>query len=280
MFSVFQLVRKSNLHHLPLAARQRGFFPVWGGQEPYYGYLMEDAGEIVGCLGTLHTRREIRGQLEEFCELYGWYVQPEYRNQSLNLLMPVIGQRRHKTLVLFTASQPVYELCKKLGFKDLETAITLFFPLPTQARSVEIVTEPWRVPEYLQGVDLRIFHDHKDVACIHLVLLPRDEPGGAPIYALIKTMRRRWFENFGRVLYVNDPGRFAALLGSVCWRLCARFHWFFMAGSAHDFEGTRPTTCTQRMARPIPTQFLSNRVQAEDILPIYSQPLLMGYPLH
>src|SRR5437588_11760589 len=128
---------------------------------------MEDAGEIVGCLGTLHTRREIRGQLEEFCEIYGWYVKSGYRNQSLHLLMPVIGQRRDKTLVLFTASRPVYELCKKFGFQDLETALTLFFPLPTAARPVEIVTEPWRVADYLEGADLRIFHDHKDVSCIH-----------------------------------------------------------------------------------------------------------------
>lgn len=280
LFSVFQLVRHSNLNDLPLAARQRGFFPVWGGQEPYSGYLLEDAGKVVGFLGTLHTRREVRGKLEDFCELHGWYVRKDYRNQSLHLLMPVIGQRRNKTIINFTPSQRVYDISRKFGFQDLETALLLLFPVPTGARRVEIVTDPWRVPDYLDGEDLRIFQDHKDVFCHHIVLLPRDEPRGAPVYLVMKTMRRRWFEHFGRVLHVSDRERLAALLGSVGWRLCARFHWVFMTANDRDFENIRLTVPSTRLPRDVPSQFLSSRLQASDITQLYSQPLLMGYPLH
>lgn len=280
VFSVYQLIRNSNLHQLPIAARQRGFAPLWGGQEPYYGFVLEDDGKIVGFLGTLHTRREIRGKLEDFCEIHAWYVKRDYRNQSLNLLMPVMALRRTKTIINFTPTPRVYEIGRKFGFQDLETKILLFFPLPTRLQRVEIVTDPWRVADYLSGEDLRIFHDHKDVPCFHVVLLPKDDPGGSPIYAVMKTMDRRWFEHFGRVLYVNDPARFAGLLGAVCWRLCARFRWYFMAADARVFEGLQPTVPSREITRGAPSQFLSTRLAASDITPLYSQPLLMGYPLH
>jgi hypothetical protein len=281
VFPVFQLIRHSNLNRLPIAARLRGFFPpAWGGQETYYGYILEDEGEIVGFLGTLHTRREIRGKLEDICEIHSWFVKKEYRNQSLNLLMPVLAMKRTRTIINFTPTPKVYDLGKKLGFQDLETKLTLFFPIPMGIRSVEIVTDPWRVPEFLHGEDLRIFNDHKDVPCFHVVLVPKDEPGALPIYAIIKTLHRQWYEHFGRILYVNDPARFAALLGSVCWRLCAKFGWYFMAANAQDFAGIRPTGFAKTIARGVPSQFISTRLQASDLSQLYSQPLLMGYPLH
>lgn len=278
LFAVFQLIRTSPLNKRPLADRQRGFFPVWGGQEPYYGYVLEDDGKIVGFLGTLHTRREIRGKVEDICEIHSWFVKREYRNQSLNLFMPVIAMSRKKTIINFTPTKKVYEIGRKFGFKDLETALCLFFPVPTRMRAVRMVTDPWLVPQLLTGEDLRIFNDHKDIRCIHLVLL--DSPDGDPLYAVMKPMRRHWYENFGRVLYVNDPLRFATLLGAVCWRLCARYRWYFMAADARDFAGARPTVPTKRIAREVPSQFVSKSLEAADIRPLYSQPLLMGYPLH
>jgi GNAT superfamily N-acetyltransferase len=282
LLAVFKLVNKSPLNKLPLASRQRGFSPVWGGQEAYFGYLLEDEekGEVVGFLGTLHTRREVRGKLEDFCEIYSWYVRPAYRNQSINLLIPVVAQKRTRTIINFTPNPKVHELGRQFGFQDLETALLLFFPVPTRLRSVEIVTDPWRVAEHLTGKDLQIFNDHKDIRCLHVVLLERGNPGAAPVYVLIKPMHRRWFERFGRVLHTSDPARLAELLGAVCWRLCARYRWTFMGADARNFEGIEPSAVTKRIPREVPSQFLSTRLQASDIVPLYSQPLLMGYPLH
>jgi hypothetical protein len=72
MFHLFELVRTSNLNKLPLAARQRGFDHVWGGEEPYYGYVLEDEdGKIVGFLGTLRTRRALieRQAIRRMCTI-------------------------------------------------------------------------------------------------------------------------------------------------------------------------------------------------------------------
>jgi acetyltransferase (GNAT) family protein len=279
MFRVFELVRHSNLNKLPLAARQRGFYPVWGGEEPYFGYLLEDEeGQVVGFLGTLHTRRELHGKVEDICEIHSWYVKPEYRNQSLNLLMPVLGMKRKKTIINFTPTPSVHELGKKFGFQDLETSLLLLFPVPTRLKSVEMVTDPWLVPEYLDGEDLRVFHAHKDVKVIHVVLL--EKPGARPIYVMLKTMDRAWYEHFGRVHYASDPARFAALLGAVCWRLCAKYRWYFLGADARIFEGCRPTVPMKRLPRGVPSQFISSTLTAADIPQLYSQPLLMGYPLH
>jgi hypothetical protein len=278
LFAVYKLLNPA-LNRVPFFGRQRGFWPVWGCEEPY-GYLVEDAGEVVGFLGTLNTRREVRGKLESFCEIHSWYVKDEYRNQSMNLLLPVIAQKRTKTIINFTPTPPVYEMGAKLGFKDLETAFVAFYPWPMQAGKAKIVTEPWLIPGFLQGEDLRIFNDHKDITCHHIVLLPEDDAGGVPLYAVIKTLHRRWFEPFGRLIYVNDRPRFSDLLGRVCWRLCAKFKWLAIVANADHFKDLKPRVISQVDRRDVSSQFISSRLEPSDINQLYSQPLLMGYPLH
>jgi hypothetical protein len=278
VFAVHKLLNPA-LNRVPLTGRQRGFWPVWGCEEPY-GYLVEDEGEVVGFLGTLFTRREVRGKLLSFCEIHSWLVREEYRNQSMNLLLPVIAQKRTKTIINFTPTPSVYEMGAKLGFKDLETSFVAFYPWPIQVSPVKIITDACQIPEFLQGEDLRIFHDHKDIYCNHIVLLPQDDPGALPLYAIIKTMHRGRFEPFGRLIYVNNRPRLAGLLRRVCWRLCAKFRWLAIVANADEFKDLKPRVYSQVSKREVSSQFLSSSLEPSDINQLYSQPLLMGYPLH
>jgi hypothetical protein len=153
-------------------------------------------------------------------------------------------------------------------------------PLPLGTRRIKITTSPWLVSDFLNGNDLQIFNDHKDIHCIHMAIVPENEPGERPIYAVMKTMRRRWFERYGRLFYINDPGRFAKLADSICWRLCAKYRWHFIAANERDFETTPPTAYTKLLPRTVPSQFLSANLRASDITPLYSVPLLEGYQVH
>ena len=278
VFAVYRLLNPA-LNRVPLPGRQRGFAPVWGCEEPY-GYLIEDNGNIVGFLGTLFTRREVRGKMEGFCEIHSWLVQDEYRNQSMNLLLPVIAQKRTRTIINFTPTPPVYDLGAKLGFKDLETSFTAFYQWPIQTSPVEIISDTSQVPEFLKGDDLRIFHDHKDIFCHHIVLLPKEDPGAPPLYAIIKTMHRRRYEPFGRLIYVNDRPRFAGLLRRICWRLCSRFRWLAVVANSDDFRDLKTSVYSETSRRDVSSQFISSSLAPSDINQLYSQPLLMGYPLH
>jgi hypothetical protein len=282
MFKVYKLLRKSTLNNraLPLASRQRAFNPPWSSTEDYYGYLIEDSKAIVGFLGTMFTQRDIGGRSEEFCEIHSWYVQQEYRNQSLELLIRVLGEQRTKTIVNLTPTKTVYDLSRTLGFKDLESSIQLFYPVPVCCRNVCISTEPWFIADMISGASLKVFLDHINVPCIHLVLSTNEEGFSPPLYLMMKSMRRGRLQRFGRLLYVSDPARFAHLAGRICWRLCLKYGWLFIAGNSADFDGLEASTFTARVPREIPSQFLSKRVTGQDIGQLYSQPLLLGYKLH
>jgi hypothetical protein len=281
MFPVYKLLSRSTLNNrgLPLAARRRLFTNVWGGDQPYYGYLLEDDGKVAGFLGTLFSARTIDGKSEKFCEIHSWYVEDAYRNSSLNLFMPILSLRRSHTIINYTPTESVYEIGRKFGFGDLEENLVLLYPVPTSLAGVRMISRKWQVPDYLGSEDLAIFHDHEDVACHHLVFL--DPTGDArPLYAVMKTMRRSWYEPFGRLLYTNDYERFAWLSGALCWRLCLMFRWQCIVSDARRFENLTPTARTRRIKRDIPSQFHSKTLAAQDIFPLYSQPLLQGYPLH
>ena len=284
MFGVYKLLRGSTLNArgLPLDARRRMFQPLWGGDEGYYGYLMEDGGaagqgrEVIGFLGTLFTTREIGGRREDFCEIHSWYVRDSHRDESLNLLLPVIGMRK-RTVVNHTPTQTVYDISARFGFKDLETGVVAFYPIPATLRRPDIAAGGWRVPDRLDAASLKAYADHRDVRCLHVVI---DDPMGPPVYALFKTVRRRWFEPFGRLIHTSDPAAFARLAGGVVWRLCLKNRWQAVIANQLVFEGLEVPGVVRKVPREVPSQFRSKTLEAKDLDQLCSQPLLQGYRLH
>ncbi|WP_157450223.1 hypothetical protein [Bradyrhizobium sp. ARR65] len=280
MYAVYRLLCRSTLNNrwLPLAARRRLFSPVWGGDQSYFGYLMENGGEVVGFLGTLFTLRTIRGRQEPFCEIHSWYVDDIHRNNSLDLLMPVLGLRRTHTLVNYTPTEAVHQIGKKFGFEDLETELRVFYPVPTATTNLRVLRRKWEIGGYLDPENLAIFQDHCDVFCHHLVIL--DRSGSVPLYLLMKSMRRKWYEPFGRLLYASDFKHFARIAGALAWRLCIRFGWQCIVSDERWFSGTGPSGFTRVVRREVPSQFYSTKIGRDELCPVYSQPLLQGYRLH
>jgi hypothetical protein len=280
MYSVYRLLCRSTLNNrsLPLAARRRLFTPVWGGDQSYFGYLMEDAGDIVGFLGTLFTSRTIRGRQEPFCEIHSWYVHDTHRNNSLDLFMPILGLRRAYTIINYTPTETVHRIGKKFGFEDIETELRVFYPVPVALTALRILGRKWDIGDYLDPESLAIFQDHCDVFCHHLVVLDPSEP--APLYLLMKSMRRKWYEPFGRLLYASDFDHFARIAGALSWRLCVKFGWQCIVSDARWFIDNRPSGVTRVIKREVPSQFFSTKVSRDEFYPLYSQPLLQGYRLH
>jgi hypothetical protein len=281
LFGVYRLLRDSTLNsrNLPLDARRRMFEHVWGGREPTYGYVMEDEGKIVGFLGTLYTERVVNGRPHKFCEIHSWYVEESYRNQSLSLLLPALSMK-NITILNYTPTQTVYDISCKFGFQDLEKNLLLIYPVPTGFSKIDILSDKSVVADHLDGENARIFNDHRDVECHHLCVMRRDRPQDRPLYLIVKSMRRRWFEPFGRVLYVSDRAAFTDLLGTLRWKLCLRFGWQCLVANEMDVDVDRLPAMTKRMPREVPSQIKSKTLKPEDIHPLYTLPLLLGYRLH
>ena len=280
-YRVYQLLSGSTLNNrsLSLAARRRLHNSRWSGDQAHHGYLLEDDGKVVGFLGTLFTTRTIGNVDSRFCEIHSWYVEDAYRNNGISLFLPVLALRNTHTILNYTPTKGVYEIGKKFGFSDLETEILLLYPIPMSVRRLHITDRKWQVAEHLAGTDLGIFEDHIDVPCHHLVVLDPSR-SAPPLYLLMKSMRRRWYEPFGRLLYASDFSRFAEVADALCWRLSLRFGWQCIAVDAARFDAHKPTGLSRKIKREIPSQYFSKLIDRKSLYPLYSQPLLQGYPLH
>jgi acetoacetyl-CoA synthetase len=55
-------------------------------EKPDLGAVIAAGTEIVGYLGAMYSNRVVAGRQERFCNVFGWYVKPEYRHYSVSLL--------------------------------------------------------------------------------------------------------------------------------------------------------------------------------------------------
>ena len=47
----------------------RAFLQDWGVEKPNNGFLLRDEGRIVGGIGAIYAERQLRGNLERFCNI-------------------------------------------------------------------------------------------------------------------------------------------------------------------------------------------------------------------
>jgi acetoacetyl-CoA synthetase len=113
---------------------RRLFQKHWRSPEDHCGYLLEENGQPVGFLGTIFSLRPVGGRMEHFCNLTAWYVRPEHRSSSLQLILPMLSLKK-TTFTNLTASSRVIEVLQKLKFKSLEDRIWFIPPIGYQQAS-------------------------------------------------------------------------------------------------------------------------------------------------
>ena len=146
------------------------FMYDWDNDENYYGYVLVDKCKIAGFLGAIFSKRVINGKTERFCNLTAWMVKESYRNKSISLFFPILKLENY-TITNLTASDDVYIISKKLGFRDLDSKITLLFLSPYLGKSCfSITTDKSVIAKQLRDNDLKIFYDHLPYKCGHLLV--------------------------------------------------------------------------------------------------------------
>lgn len=154
--------------------RKKIFRDHWNVGMNNWGHVMLVDSEIVGYLGYIMSTRSINGKEEKICNLTSWFVKEAYRNQSLQLMFPMLGFKKY-TITNLTPNKDSFEVLKKFGFKPLETSDKLITPVGFHFFSTryKIIKNHKKILEILSPKDLKLFNDHKDFDSIHTLIIDK-----------------------------------------------------------------------------------------------------------
>src|SRR5262245_37584176 len=158
----------SELDNTQSRERWREIFDYqWESDEGYVGYALVDDRKVVGFNGAIFSRRIIDGREARFCNLTSWIVKDQYRTESLRLVFPFLNLKGY-TITNLTMNERAWEITRRLGFKNLDTNVRIFFPVPglsltRKEEATVIVYDRRRFAEILDQVKLKIFIGYSNI---------------------------------------------------------------------------------------------------------------------
>jgi hypothetical protein len=106
-----------------------GLASQWAAAPPNYGFVLRDAGAIVGGIGAYYADRVVQGRAERFCNITSWCVLDAYRQQSMRLAMALIAQPGYH-FTDFSPTKVVGNTLKFFKFKELDARVAVILNLP------------------------------------------------------------------------------------------------------------------------------------------------------
>jgi hypothetical protein len=227
------------------------------------GFMLVDAGEIVGAQLAWRSSRTVEGREERFCNLGSWCVLPEHRGHSLRLLRAAMADKDcHYTDL--TPRQEVVAINERLGFRHLDTTAVLMPNLPWPGRG-DVSDDPAVLERTLTGEALQRWRDHAGAEPARHVVLRR---GGSWCYVMLRIERRRGLR-IASVLHVSDPELFAALTRPLARHLLVR-HRAVATIVEPRIAGARPRPALT-LRRTQPKMFRSSRLEPAHADDLYSE---------
>ena len=239
----------------------------WTVSAPNHGYLLRDAGRVVGAYLAYYSVRTIDGRDEPFCNLGAWCVLESHRPQGLRLLRALLAQKGYHFTDL-SPSGNVIPLNRRLKFQELDTTTALVpnLPWPTVPGSCRISADNDVLAATLTGRDLEIYRDHRTAAAArHLVLMA----GGQHCYVMYRKDSRKGIRLFANLLHVGNPTMFQRYSRHVSRYLLAHER---AAATLAEIRvvGTRPPI-SLTLKRSRPKMFKSPTLGPDKIDYLYSE---------
>lgn len=195
---------KDNLNPRVSLERWRfGLTQDWGTAGPNHGFLVRDAGRIVGGIGAIYVDRVFDGRNERFCNITSWCVLDSHRQQSMRLAMAVTGQPGYH-FTDFSPTAVVASMLRFLKFQVLDERQAVLLNLPWMRsfgpRAVRVVDDPAAIEQLLRGEALQRYRDHQRFPWLHHLVLGHGDHWCHIVY------KRRRFKNLPAawLLYVAD----------------------------------------------------------------------------
>jgi hypothetical protein len=239
----------------------------WKVAAPNHGFLLREAGAVVGAYLAFYSERPVDGRPERFCNLGAWCVLPSHRFQSLRLLKALLAQDGYHFTDL-SPSGNVVPLNVRMGFAFLDTATALVpnLPWPTLSSRTRVSSDPRVLERDLAGPELKLYRDHADAAAARHLLISR---GARTCYVVFRRDRRKGLPLFASILHVGDPEVFIR-----SWRDVSR-HLLLRHGVLCTLAELRVVGRVPRWAVPLssgrPKMFRSRRLEAAQIDNLYSE---------
>jgi len=179
---------------------QRGLRTTWAADAPNHGFLVRDAGAVVGGIGAFYADRLIDGKTERFCNITSWCVLDSHRPQSMRLAMAVIAQPGYH-FTDFSPTQVVGATLRFLKFQPLDERQVLLPNLPWLPLGARVLTDPAQITAALQGDALQRYQDHAGYPWLNHLLLGQP---GAWCHVIFKPRTIKRLPCAG-VIHVSDP---------------------------------------------------------------------------
>ena len=243
------------------------------GVAPNHGYLLEEAGSVVGAYVAYYTQRVIGDVEHAVCNLGAWCVLDTHRFHSVRLLKALLAQPGFDYLDL-SPSGNVVGLNKRLGFKSLDTSTALIpnIPWPSWPGRTSISSDPSVIEATLTDEDLAIYRDHAHAAAAKHLVVRR---GQEHCYVIFRRDRRKNLPWFASLLYVSNPDLFKRSVRPFARTMLLR-HRVLATLAELKLVGERPNLSVQlRTSRP--KMFKSENLTAEMIDYLYSELVVLPW---
>jgi len=221
--NVYPLLLDFNNPNLRKDDWKRLFIPPWYVEENYCGYALFDNEKVVGFLGYIFSKRIIKGNEYKFCNLSSWILKEEYRGQGLSLFYPVLDLKDY-TITDFSPNDSVFKMFnKRYKFKVLETGLVMSFPVPGiemfQGKDkCNVFIDDQIVREDLDENDLRLYTDHIQLNCIHV--LAKTAEGNCYLVAKRKRLRKL---PYIEILYIGNLTVFIKFSEIIKVKICMKY---------------------------------------------------------
>ena len=249
----------------------------FSNNEGYCGYILRDNREIVGFLGYIFSKRIINNREEKFCNITSWVVKKEYRNNSLSLLYPILKLKDYTITNISSGRKELYQISKKLGFKDLDSYLIILYPLfkisSLLKKNSKVITIKNNIGTFLakDQFSYKLFKDHINYKCCHLLVETKE--GKICYIVFTKVKRKKIF--FAYIHYISDIDIFIKNVDKLKISIIKNYKIFFimiekrfLKGKNISFSFKNKLTCYKI--------FKSNSLEERDIDNLYSELILLN----
>ena len=214
--SVYPLLQSFNNRVLTKDDWRNLFVDHWRANRGYCGYILMDEQKTVGYIGALFSIRNIEGKQRQFCNISSWVVEPQYRSSSISLIVPFISLKE-TTLTTIAPTKQVLPIWTKLGFKPMDTHVTIITPIPdilALFKGIRLESDLHVMEQQLDEHSRFTLQTHRNLNVRHFLI---NSPAGNCYIMAARSIRTGI--PLAHILHLSDPGIFSMSIGAVKMRL-------------------------------------------------------------
>jgi hypothetical protein len=224
----------------------RVFQPPWGNPLGHVGYLLEENKRVVGFLGIISSHRPLRdGKTCLFGNLTCWIVEPEYRSESLLLLLPLL-RLPNMTLTNLTGNK-VAPILNKFGFIPIDRYYQMVLPVAFSMNKLSIRMGEDAILHGVDHISLKVHNAHRGLFCKQVLF--RTPMGDC--YCLVANLKKKG-RKVAQVHYASDTRVLRYALSRSALAICRSLGVVGIIVGEHFLDGKKipfSLTIPQRQLR-------------------------------